>query len=223
LERRLFQVVLAGFLIGGQGGCPKGGCNKIWERKHVDAGTITDAGALSDASAAKDDASSSAVPEDASARPAPYKSAPGGFQIRFPEGKAPEVEHKTIAGKTVSLFKVQYGTSGYIVSYDDLSKGGSRTAEQILDGARSGVLESTAGIIDSESPLDLNGNPGLALNVSATTSGILMRQRIHLYVVDGRLYQIIVVMPSWSGATAVEQDFLDSFALVGDSVPDSVP
>ena len=150
-----------------------------------------------------------------------YRTPSGGFQVRFPEGKAPEVEEKTITGggAAVHLFKVQYGTSGYIVTYDDFAKGSARTPQLILDGAREGVVETTGGTIDSERPVTINGHPGLDLAVTATTSGITMRQRVRVFLVDGRLYQLIVVAPSWSGATVVEQEFFDSFRLLGDGGP----
>jgi hypothetical protein len=150
-----------------------------------------------------------------------YRTPSGGFQVRFPEGKAPEVEEKTITGggAAVHLFKVQYGTSGYIVTYDDFAKGSGRAPQLILDGAREGVVETTGGTVDSERPVTLDGHPGLDLAVTATTSGITMRQRVRVFLVDGRLYQLIVVAPSWSGATVVEQEFFDSFKLFGDAGP----
>jgi hypothetical protein len=167
------------------------------------------------------DASTIGVSSDAGAAPRPrYQTATGRFQVRFPEGKAPEVEEKAISGGigTVHIYRVQFGTSGYIVSYDDLARG-SRTTEQILVGARDGVLEATGGTIDSERPLTLEGYPGVALDLSATTSGIKMRQKVRVYLVDGRLYQLIVAAPVWSGATAIEDEFFDSFNLLTDAGP----
>ena len=43
-----------------------------------------------------------------------------------------------------------------------------------------------------------------------------MRQRVRVYLVDGRVYQLIVVAPTWSGASASEQEFFDSFKLSRD-------
>jgi hypothetical protein len=178
---------------------------------------VTDAGTVA-ADASMADAGKGA-PDATAATGATYRTASGGFQVRFPEGKPPAVEEKTITGggSAVHLFKVQYGTSGYIVSYDDFARGSSRTPQAILDGAREGVLESTGGTIDSEHPLTLEGHPGLELAVTATTAGITMRQRVRVLLVGGRLYQLLVVAPTWSGATAVEQDFFDSFKLLGDA------
>lgn len=177
---------------------------------------VTDASVLGDAGAAL--GNGDAGNTDAGSF---YRTPSGGFQVRFPEGKAPEVEEKTITGggAVVHLFKVQYGTSGYIVTYDDFAKGSARTPQLILDGAREGVVETTGGTIDSERPVTLDGHPGLDLAVTATTSGITMRQRVRVFLVDGRLYQLIVVAPSWSGATVVEQDFFDSFKLLADGGP----
>ncbi|MCL2778301.1 MAG: hypothetical protein FWD73_09880 [Polyangiaceae bacterium] len=203
-------VVLAALFFSGVGGCKK----IPWGRRQVPSDAAPIAAA---SSSAQRDAESPVAPKESERRAsAIYKSVAGGFQVSFPEGKAPEVEHKAVGGKKdfVHLFKVQYGSSAYVVTYDDLCKGRSRTAAQILEGARHGVLESTAGTIDKEESLVLMGNPGLSLEVSATTSGIRMRQRIHLYVVNGCLYQVIVIAPSWSGAADAEQDFLDSFSLV---------
>ncbi|MDF2698431.1 MAG: hypothetical protein K0S65_6815 [Labilithrix sp.] len=185
-------------------------------RRHP--GTVPDGGPAPDASTTLGDAG----PADAWAAPRHrYQTATGRFQIRFPEGKAPEVEEKTISGGigTVHIYKVQYGTSGYIVSYDDLARGSSRTTEQILDGARNGVLEATGGTMDSERPVMLDGYPGIDLAVSATTSGIKMRQKVRVLLVDGRLYQVVVVAPVWSGATAIEDEFFESFNLLTDAGP----
>lgn len=178
---------------------------KSWHRSRADAGGPT--GEVADASVdAGADAGVALGPT--------YRSPVGGFQIRFPESKAPEVEDKAIAGGAAHLFKVQYGTSAYVVTYDDFAKGSSRTAQQVLDGARDGIVESTGGTIDSEHSLTLDGHPGLEFAVTATTAGIKMRQRLRVYFVDGRLYQTLIVAPTWSGATHFEQDFLDSFKLL---------
>lgn len=192
-------------------------CKRLFHRQ--DAGT---GDAQSDAQSAVDastDASDAASDAALSRGPA-YRSVTGGFQIRFPDGKAPEVEAKSIGGKSpaIYLFKVQYGTSGYVVTYDDLPRG-TRTPEQVLDGARDGVLESTGGNVETDTPLAIGPHPGRNLTVSATTSGIKMRQRVRLYLVGTRLYQILVVSPFWSAATAIEQDFLDSFELLPDAGP----
>jgi hypothetical protein len=141
-----------------------------------------------------------------------YRSPTGGFEVLFPESKPPEVEEKQVAGGAIHLFKVSYGTSAYIVTYDDFARN-ERAPQQVLEGARDGYVESTGGTIELERPLNLEGHPGLELTVSATTSGIKMRQRARVYLVDGRLYQTLIVAPTWSGATQLEQDFLDSFKL----------
>ncbi len=203
------------------------GC-KVLRRtsSNVDAGR-DDAGV--DASSL---ASTDATPVEAGAPveagvPLPrYRSDKMGFEVRFPDGKAPEVEDKVLGGGLVTahLFKVQFGSSAYVVSVDELSpKAQGRTTEQILAGARDGLLESTGGTLDSDTAISLDGNPGVELAITATTSGIKMRQRARTYVVGGRVYQLLVVAPIWSGRATTEQEFLDSFALVAGSGGDGGP
>lgn len=181
---------------------------KTWRKSHGDAGAPVRDAAVADAAIDATDASG--------AGPS-YASPTGGFRVRFPDNKSPEVEEKTIAsgGSAIHLFKVQYGSGAYIVTYDDFAKEAGRSASDVLDGAKNGILESTGGTLESEAPLTLAGrHPGIDLTLSATTSGIKMRQRLRAWFVDGRHYQALVVTPDWSGATAIEQDFLDSFALL---------
>ena len=182
------------------------GCKRFLRRQHPDGGA---------------DGGSEAGADAGSRFGTLYRSNVGGFQIRFPEGKSPEVEEKRIPGApgAVHFFKVQYGTSAFIVSYDDFAKGKNRTPEQTLDGAREAVLESTGGTIEIANPRALEGHPGLDLTVSATTSGIQMRQRVRVYLVAERLYQTIIVAPVWSGAASFEDDFLESFQLLNDGGP----
>ena len=187
------------------------GC-KAFRRKPsaVDAGT--DASSLASA-----DAAASSAPLDGSAPLPRYRSGKLGFEVRFPDGKAPEVEDKVLGGGLVTahLFKVQFGSSAYVVSVDELSpKAQARTPEQILAGARDGLLESTGGTLESDTAVSLDGNPGIELAIAATTSGIKMRQRARTYAVGGRVYQLLIVAPVWSGQTTLEQEFLDSFAFV---------
>ena len=149
-----------------------------------------------------------------------YRSAVGGFQVRFPDGKTPDVETAAVfGGLSVRLFKVQYGTSGYLVAYDELSKGEVRTAQQALDAAREGILETTGGTLDSEVPISLEGHSGRDIVVSATTSGIKMRQHLRAYFVGSRLYTLLVIAPPWSTANEIESQFFDSFAWLADAGP----
>lgn len=174
--------------------------------------------APADAGVAAADAGPVDAGSDAAAPLGVYTSRPGGFRVRFPDGKSPDVEEKVIggAGGATHLFKVQYGSGAYLVSYDDFSKDAKepRTAAEILDGAKNGIVEGTGGTIESERPITLGKHPGIDLTLSATTSGIKMRQRLRAYAVDGRLYQTLVVTPDWTTATAVETEFLDSFSLL---------
>ncbi len=146
---------------------------------------------------------------------AAYRSTSGGFSIRFPGGRTPDLEDKPIAGGLVTLhfFKSQKGSSAYIVGYNELPKSG-RTAKQVLDDARDGAIESIGATLEKEIPLTIDGNPGREVVMTAEKSGINLRQRLRMYIVKSRLYQTIAVSPTFAPQPADEQDFLDSFTLL---------
>lgn|GEM_PF-1899857 len=172
------------------------------------------------------DAAPSGEPSEAAAPLPPYRSSKLGFQVRFPDGKAPEVEEKVLGGGAVTahLFKVQFGSSAYVVSVDVLSpRTQPRTADELLAAARDGLLESTGGTLESDKTVTLDESPGIELTIAATTSGLKMRQRARIHVVGARVYQLLVVAPIWSGGARLEQEFLDSFAFVPIEAGDGGP
>ncbi len=174
-----------------------------------DAAAAAAADASPSVDAGRTDAASLAPPA------ALYRSATGGFAVRFPDGKLPDVETATVAGRlSLHLFKVQYGSSGYIVSYDDAAKASKRSAAQILDSARESSVETVGGTIDSQTPFAVGPHEGVEWVVSATTSGIKLRERLRALVVEGRLYQLMVMSPTWAGASEAEEQFFDSFVLL---------
>jgi len=159
-------------------------------------------------------AESSALAPTAPPLPA-YVSRAGGFRVEFPDGKAPDVETADVTkGLSVRLFEVRYGSSAYLVTYDDAGKTSGRTAAQIVSAAKDGLLEATGGTLVSERTVRAGDAEGTELVVNATTAGIPMRQHARLFVVSGRLYQVVVVSPAWSGPSTLSEPFLASFALL---------
>jgi hypothetical protein len=147
-----------------------------------------------------------------------YRSEASGFRIEFPEGKAPEVEDKALpkGAASVRLFKVQYGSSAFLVVAEEIAESAGRTPDQLLQGAREGLLESTGATADHETAVTSGAYRGFEMVLAATTSGIKMRQRVRVLVAGRRLYQLLVVAPEWSGSTPLEQRFFDSFRLAED-------
>lgn len=211
-KRHVRGAVLMGAL------CASVGCRSLRDRTKRDAGSDASSGLASASPHVEDAAVGAEAGVDAGVNGALYTSVAGRFRVRFPDGKAPEVENVVVRGhEDVHVFSVRYGTSGYLVVYDDRARAG-RSAEQVLDAARDGVLETTGGDLESARELsqDRDRVAGREIAVSLTTSGIQMRQRVRLFVADGRLYQVIVLSPFWSGATDVEQAFLDSFVITSE-------
>lgn len=193
--------------------------------RHLGGKGSTDAGGLSPSTSAKEsplDASpsgpSTAASTNARGLSDAYFSQVGGFGIRFPDGKPPEVESPSVtAGLTVRLYKVRFGSSAYIVAHHEMPKGSPKSLEDAVQATREGLLETTGGTVDAERPFELDGHPGRELELSATTSGIKMRQHVRIVLVGSRLFQVLVVTPSWTGPSDQERAFFDSFRLAPSS------
>ncbi len=189
--------------------------------RHLGGKGSTDAGGLSSSdsgSRSSADASSATSAPDASASTRDlsdaYFSQVGGFGIRFPDGKPPEVESSSVTtGLTVRLYKVRFGSSAYIVAHHEMPKGSTKGLEDAVLATREGLLETTGGNVDAERPFEIDGHPGRELELSATTSGIKMRQHVRIVLVGSRLFQVLVVTPSWTGPSDQERAFFDSFRL----------
>ena len=175
-------------------------CKRL-HRGGVDAGLAPDAG------------EAPFPAQDAAADASMYRAPTDGFEVEFPEGKAPEVEDKPLPKgvATARLFKVQYGSSAYLVVAEDVQTSANRTVDQLLQGAREGAVETTGSTIVSDTPLKVGAYRGFELVLTATTSGLTMRQRVRVLASPSRLYQLLVVAPEWSGSTPLEQRFFDSF------------
>jgi hypothetical protein len=202
VQRAFFLAILFGAIVGLLG------CKKLFRKKY----TPYDAGSFSSGAAYGTGGAGIA----ADTTPA-FKSVSGGFAVRFPSNKQPDIEDKSIADglSTLHFFKVQSGSSAYIVGYNDLPSLTGRTPKKVLDDARDGAIQSVGGTLDEESVLNLDGNVGRELKISATKSGISLKQRLRMYLVNKRLYQAIVVVPSIGSASEAEQDaFFESFTLL---------
>jgi hypothetical protein len=206
VHRAFVLVVLFGAIVGLLG------CKKLFRKKY----TPYDAGSYSSTYGTSTYGTSTAADIAADSTP-PFKSVSGGFSVRFPSNRQPEIEDKSIAGglSTLHFFKVQAGMSAYIIGYNDLPSLTGRTPKKVLDDARDGALASVGGTLDEENVLNLDGNVGRELKISATKSGISLKQRLRMYLVNKRLYQAIVVVPSMASDSEAQQDaFFESFALL---------
>lgn len=169
-------------------------------------------------SAGEDDAgvdiSSPAVPADTWME---FASEEGKFRVRFPAAPSKDTaEIPTLVGSVKQTthsagegdvhFGVAYGEYPPEAMKDfDLDKG--------LDGARNGAINNVGGTLLAEQQITFAGQPARAFQGKATVQGIELLLDARVFMLDNRLYQLIVVHPSTSQNLASGK-FFDSFSLV---------
>jgi hypothetical protein len=154
--------------------------------------------------------------------PAPkeFKSEAGGFSVMSPVTlMESHQEIETEAGKLdLHLFSGQLDDVGYFVSYTDYEPEIVRKAdpEKMLDGSRDGAVSNVNGKLVSETRITLAGHPGRELVIDAkpkeTPPGTI-KERI--FMVQNRLYQVVVVAPRRKDIASEADAFLQSFKLLG--------
>lgn len=114
------------------------------------------------------------------------------------------------------MFSANQPTQTLIISYSDYPADlvSKSNPDKILDGSRTGMIQNSKGQLLSETRITLSGHPGRELTLSSTAENgqeLLLRGRI--YLVENRLYQILVVtLKSAQNPQAIDQ-FLQSFKL----------
>lgn len=147
-----------------------------------------------------------------------YASEAGGFTISTPltlDESSQSVD--TQAGPIdIYTFTAEDNQAAYIVAYSDYPEALVTQSEPdiILDGSRDGAVGNVGGTLINETRIDLQGNPGRALVIDTTTDdGQDATVNARIYLVDNRLYQVLVVVPKGDEDEVDADGFLDSFSL----------
>jgi hypothetical protein len=144
-------------------------------------------------------------------------SSEGAFSIFLP-GSPTELTRtvNTAAGPIdFHFFLLEQKDIAYLVGYSDYPEIAVQKTnpEAILEGARNGAVASAQGKLLSELIISLNGYPGRELKIEpAGGEGTI---NTNMFVVDNRLYQVMVVTPKEKAFSKHVGKFLDSFKLLG--------
>lgn len=148
-----------------------------------------------------------------------FTSTDGRFTILMPGNPKREshTQNTKIGPINIQLFGVARQQEGvaYIVAYADLPNSIAQraNAQKVLDGSQEGALRFAQGKLLNQRNISLSGYPGREIEF-LNPDGVITKNRV--YLVNGRLYQIIVVTKQetqkyLSGSIA---GFLNSFSLV---------
>ena len=149
-----------------------------------------------------------------------FKSEAGRFSIMTPYALKESTQSvDTKAGKIdLHLFVADKGNKSYMVMYSDYPAEAVKASdpEKMLDGSRDGAVSNIHGQLISEAHIAFDGFPGRDLTISAKNEkGQAMTLRIHYFLVENRLYQVLAIYTSDQENKAEIDGFLTSFKLIG--------
>jgi hypothetical protein len=137
------------------------------------------------------------------------------FKVKFP-GKPKQTE-RTELGIKVKMFSVEERDGAYMVGVSDMpipERESERQIQNRLDGARDGAIRNVNGKLKSSSPITLNGKyPGREFTATITKP-IQGQTRARIYLVNRRLYQVMLVGTDSYATSPQATEFLNSFQLV---------
>lgn len=146
-----------------------------------------------------------------------FSSDQGKFSVYLPgEPKEQSQTVSTPVGPlTLHMYLVEQGVgTAYVAAYADYDEKLVQltSKETLLDGARDGQVKSVRGKLVSEKRIFLSGHPGRELKIQVTDK-LYLRSR--LYLVENRLYQVLVVTHKGAIDGPDANRVLGSFKLTG--------
>lgn len=147
-----------------------------------------------------------------------FTSETGGFAISTPVSlEASQQSVNTEAGSIdIQTYVAEDRDAVYVVAYSDYPPDlvAQNDPTTLLDGSRDGAVSNVGGTLINEDTIDLEGNPGRSLIIDTQTeTGEAATVHARLYLVDNRLYQVLVVVPQTAAEQVNVSTFLDSFTL----------
>ncbi|HEX6322468.1 MAG TPA: hypothetical protein VFZ36_01980 [Vicinamibacterales bacterium] len=137
-----------------------------------------------------------------------------GFRVDFP---AAAVRSEPVPGHQKWAVELDNGFTAYLfetmtITTERLQSAGSA---KVLDDAVAGGIGNLPGAtVLQRGVLELGGNPGRALSLSAVSAGTRLRVTSRIFLVGTRLYMLVAVGKE-EGLDLAETDrFLTSFALI---------
>ncbi len=144
-----------------------------------------------------------------------FSPADGSFSVLMPGAPADRSHTQNTANGTMATHLYIYTAkdAAYAVSYIDrpASQDGS-DAEKWLDTVRDAEVAKSGGKLLGAATLKLgNGAPGREIQIALSQGDVTHAMRDRLYLVDKRLYQVLIVLPQDQLNSTDAEKCLDSF------------
>ncbi len=142
-----------------------------------------------------------------------FASAEGRFKVKMPGTPKEEMHFAGLV--SMKVYSVQEENGAYAVAFADMPISMPESAAQVqarLDGARDGMVKKANATLTSAHSISLRGtHPGREVNADLPAQKGKLRARV--YLVDKRLYQVMVVgTKSWTTSSDATK-FLDSLVV----------
>ncbi len=146
-----------------------------------------------------------------------FASDTAGFSVKMPEIPARSAERvPTAVGELAMYFYIaEDDTVMYVVAFSDYPTALVETtsAKELLDTAQAGALTNVGGTLLSAKPITLDGYPGREVAIAAPGN---LQGYFQLYLVENRLYQLMVIADVTLDIDSGAEKFFTSFEVIGD-------
>jgi hypothetical protein len=137
------------------------------------------------------------------------------FKVRFP-GSPEEKQQTGPLGITMKMFMVENANGMYGVAVADMPIPSNESPDKVqdrLDGAQAGAIRNINGTLISSTGIYLKGYPGREFSAAVTmpTQG---QVRAKIFIVNRRMYQVMVLGTSAFANSEGANEFLNSFQLL---------
>ncbi len=149
-----------------------------------------------------------------------YQSQAGRYSILMPDKPKEQTQSVNSAAGTLEMYivSVENQSGAYLVAYVDYPADLIRSGQEndILDGAVQGGVANVNGKLTRQQDFPLDTIPGREAEFDAPAQGAQPATHIksRYFLVNNRLYQVMVVAPQRQGLPDAAQKFFDSFKLV---------
>lgn len=143
---------------------------------------------------------------------------PGGnFSVQIPGVPEDKSQTRTTPGGSVTSHLYIYTTKDAAFAVNYVDRPAPKTAaetEQWFDRLRDAEMARAGGKLLGEAPIKLaNTWPGREIRISMTEGDGKHAMRSRMYLVNSRLYQVLVILPQDELSSPDAEKFLDSFHL----------
>jgi len=147
-----------------------------------------------------------------------FSSAEGAFSVLMPGAPTEETQTQDteMGAIDVHSFTFEQGGVAYLVGYNIFPAAVIEAASPaaLLNGARDGQAKAVNGTLVNEQEITLGAYPGRDLEIRAEDADGIKTLHTRIYMVEDKLYQILVVGLEGQSAAEDTIKFLDSFKLL---------